>query len=334
LARLQLAQAAALQSAVCFVTPEKEPYKTMVGDAVSQYLGFIETYMEYYLDADSMAEVAVLYAHPNIYWHLLNGERRLTNLNGFDRALLEGHVPFDFILEDQILTHTLEKYRVLVTPNTAVMSDEAVHAIREFVRKGGGLVATGETSLYTEDVERRADYGLADVFNWHARPARGPSGLGREESTIGKGIIGETSRNLFGNGRAVFFSTHPDRNCLDAPVPQTRDRLLEAVRWARGAPSAFVAEAPSAVLIAPYRQKERIILHYVNYRRDMPPGLTGDEPICQRDISVALRIPQPKRVSFVSPDGPVPNVAMRKEFGAIRLTLPELSIYTLGIVEL
>lgn len=334
LARLLLAQAAAFHSAVCFVTPEKEPYKTMVGDAVCQYLEFVETNMDYYLDAESMAEVAVLYSHPNIYWHLLKGERKLPNLNGFDRVLIEGHVPFDFILEDEVLTKTLEKYKVLVTPNTAVMSDATVDAIREFVRKGGGLVATGETSLYTEVIEKRADYGLADVFNCHLGDGLGPKGLGRKEFVIAKGIIDETSRNEFGKGRAIFFSDHPDREYLNAPVVQTRGRLLEAVRWAMGGPPTFSAEIPSSIFIAPYRQMDRIILHYVNYRRDMPPGLDGDEPIYQKNIKVALRIPEPKQVRFISPDGPVPDVAVSEKHGAIYFTLPELRIYALGIVEL
>ena len=36
--------------------------------------------------------------------------------------------------------------------------------IREFVARGGGIVATYETSLYDEWGERRPDFGLADLF--------------------------------------------------------------------------------------------------------------------------------------------------------------------------
>ena len=36
--------------------------------------------------------------------------------------------------------------------------------IREFVTRGGGIVATHETSLYDEWGVRRRDFGLADLF--------------------------------------------------------------------------------------------------------------------------------------------------------------------------
>ena len=36
--------------------------------------------------------------------------------------------------------------------------------MREFVRRGGSIVATYETSLYDEWGARRADFGLADLF--------------------------------------------------------------------------------------------------------------------------------------------------------------------------
>jgi hypothetical protein len=57
---------------------------------------------------------------------------------------------------------------VLVLPNLAAMSDEQCAAVRRFVEEGGGLVATGETSLYDEEGRRRADFALADLLGAHA----------------------------------------------------------------------------------------------------------------------------------------------------------------------
>jgi hypothetical protein len=57
---------------------------------------------------------------------------------------------------------------VLVLPNLAALSDAQCAAVRRFVEEGGGLVATGETSLFDEEGRRRADFALADLLGAHA----------------------------------------------------------------------------------------------------------------------------------------------------------------------
>ena len=44
----------------------------------------------------------------------------------------------------------LDGFRVLVLANVALMSDAQVEAVRRFVREGGGLIATHETSICDE----------------------------------------------------------------------------------------------------------------------------------------------------------------------------------------
>ncbi len=61
----------------------------------------------------------------------------------------------------------LDGFKVLCLANEACMSAEQVEAVRQFVKAGGGLIATHETSLYDEKGNRRGDFGLADVFGAH-----------------------------------------------------------------------------------------------------------------------------------------------------------------------
>ena len=58
----------------------------------------------------------------------------------------------------------LNKYSALVLPNTALLSEGQCRQLRAYVDGGGSLLATFETSMYTERNERRSDFGLADVF--------------------------------------------------------------------------------------------------------------------------------------------------------------------------
>lgn len=54
--------------------------------------------------------------------------------------------------------------RVLVLPNLVFLTDEEIEITREFVANGGGVVATGMTSLGNEEFGYRQNFALADVF--------------------------------------------------------------------------------------------------------------------------------------------------------------------------
>jgi hypothetical protein len=79
-------------------------------------------------------------------------------------ALLRGRFAFDFVHEDRLEPERLAKYRALLLPNVAILSDRQCGQLRSYAKAGGSLMAGFETSLYDEDLKARADFGLADVF--------------------------------------------------------------------------------------------------------------------------------------------------------------------------
>ena len=83
---------------------------------------------------------------------------------GYYQALIEARIPFKMV-HDRLLdpAHT-DPYRVLIFPNIAALSDAQCGQIRDYVQRGGSIVATYETSLYDEWGVRRSDYGLAELF--------------------------------------------------------------------------------------------------------------------------------------------------------------------------
>jgi Hypothetical glycosyl hydrolase 6/Beta-galactosidase trimerisation domain len=88
-------------------------------------------------------------------------------MDGMYYALLEGRFPFDFVHEDDLDAGHLKKYKALVLPNTALLSDAQCRQLEAYVDAGGSLLATFETGMYNERNERRADFGLARVFGIH-----------------------------------------------------------------------------------------------------------------------------------------------------------------------
>jgi type 1 glutamine amidotransferase len=85
-------------------------------------------------------------------------------VNGFYQALVEARIPFAFAHEQELAPERIDRYKVLVLPNAAALSDKQCAQIRDYVAGGGSIVATHETSLYDERGKQRANFGLADLF--------------------------------------------------------------------------------------------------------------------------------------------------------------------------
>jgi hypothetical protein len=83
---------------------------------------------------------------------------------GIYDVLLRGRFAFDFVHEDRLEPERLSKYRALLLPNVAMLSDRQCRQIADYARAGGSLMAGFETSLYDENLNPRAEFGLADVF--------------------------------------------------------------------------------------------------------------------------------------------------------------------------
>jgi hypothetical protein len=82
---------------------------------------------------------------------------------GWMHALVRARIPYLPVHVDDIDQQS-GPLRLLILPNVGALSDAQVAAIRRFVKNGGSLVATGNTSLYTEWGDPRPGFALADLF--------------------------------------------------------------------------------------------------------------------------------------------------------------------------
>ena len=96
-------------------------------------------------------------------------DRYMANVLGAFRAMVEEHLPVAVINDWNLNAQDLARYKVLILPNTACLDDRQTSAISEFVRNGGGLVASLDTSLFNEFGDPREDFALGDVFGLHHR---------------------------------------------------------------------------------------------------------------------------------------------------------------------
>lgn len=106
-------------------------------------------------------------------------ERFLPHVFGVFRTAMEEHFPLTLINDWDLSGSAddkqavLSQFKVLVLAGAAALSDDQIQAIRTFVKTGGGLVATGETSLCDELGRPRENFALADLFgvSYRGRPS-------------------------------------------------------------------------------------------------------------------------------------------------------------------
>ena len=91
-------------------------------------------------------------------------DRYLASVFGTFRAAVEEHLPVTVINDWSLNPVDLPRYKVLILPNTACLDDAQVAAVDDFVTKGGGLVASLDTSLFDEYGDPRANFALAEVL--------------------------------------------------------------------------------------------------------------------------------------------------------------------------
>ena len=225
----------------------------VVEDLYTRYAD-IEPYLR---NTANRARVAMVYSQQSAWFY--GGEKAQQKIEdhelGFYHALVEARIPFEMVHDRLLDEEHLRPFKTLVLPNIAALSDAQCQQLREFVQRGGSLVATYETSLYDEWGRRRPDFGLADLFG--ARYAGGPEGpMQNSYLTIEKDTtngryhpilagLEDAGRIINGVHRVLAEPTAPMPTAPLTLIPSYPDLPMEAV-WPRvphtDIPEVFVRE--------------------------------------------------------------------------------------------
>ena len=182
--------------------------------------GFVKENAQYLHKTRSEAKVAVVwsYATANAYSPdaqlidiaAVESKTEAGNLQrefwGVAEALLRAHVPFDVIDDDAVERGELGKYGAVFLPNVACMSDGMARQLTEYVRNGGGVFATFETSLYDAVGRRRKEFALREA-------------------------LGVTSAGKIAGARTYDFMSAVSQDALAAGLP--KPLILSPVYYAR-----------------------------------------------------------------------------------------------------
>ncbi len=113
-----------------------------------------------------IARVALVYSQQTAAFY--GGQQARTKVEdhtqGWYQALIEARIPFEMVHDELLDADHVDTFKTLILPNIAALSDEQCQQLRDFVARGGSLIATFETSRYDEWGQRRDNLGLADLF--------------------------------------------------------------------------------------------------------------------------------------------------------------------------
>ncbi len=146
-------------------------------DVIKKYNRFIKENPDPFFKTKSMAKIALLW--PQEAGNYYSGSSvpltdftkemkagKAGNLGeefyGFYSGLSREHFPFDVLDEESL--NNLNKYDLIIFPNAACLKKEEADRIRDFVKNGGNIISTFETSLYNENGEKLDCFQLKDVF--------------------------------------------------------------------------------------------------------------------------------------------------------------------------
>jgi hypothetical protein len=131
-----------------------------------QYFQWVSRHDPHFTNKTSIASLGVVMGQrTQLFYSPPRGATLSQYMDGLYYALIEGRFLFDFVHEDHLQAEELKKYHALLLPNIALLSDEQCRQLQAYVDGGGSLLATFETSLYTDRNERRPDFGLASIFD-------------------------------------------------------------------------------------------------------------------------------------------------------------------------
>lgn len=317
------------------------------------YINFYHDHFQYYKHTESKSPVAVLRTFPTMAYSPYNTQYS-TFL--FEQVLIQTKIPFDIIF-DQYLDKDLSKYKILVLANQDCLSDAQIECLKNYVKAGGGLIITENTSLYNKWRRRRHRLGLRSLFQedlpyppgtkisqhpwsldskWyrHSSWVRELEGFTEENK--------EQVRGQYGKGRVVYIPyVKPglDKPSGVAPtskywkLPVNYKNLEDAVKWAAGETLPIKIEAPDYVTMEWLQQKEhkRMVLHLVNYN--------VENQSLVKDIKVNINISDGEKVKEVKVFSPDDINSKNKPLEykindrCLHLSVPELHNYDMVAIQ-
>lgn len=132
-------------------------------DVYRQTFEFVKEREEYVKDAHPVPYIAVLHSLHGHFTHgpALNVDE--SKLKPLFKMLMESGYHFN-IVNEKGLAENLDQYKLVILPDQRYLEPGLVSALREFVRKGGSIIASGLTGTQDAAYQPTGKFDLEDVL--------------------------------------------------------------------------------------------------------------------------------------------------------------------------
>jgi len=242
--------------------------------SLRNYIKWEEAHPQLFYNSTQLANVAILFSRNTRDLYAKNS-LFVREWKGWCSALLENSIPFRVLTDEDINLKELSKYQLLILPNTACLSDKQVSAIKEFVRKGGKLIATGETSLYDETGGKREDFALNEIFglSYKSLPQ-----LEKAFAEVNGKKIPSGHLHSFGKGKTLYIANtigilslprfqmeEKMMICLEEASPANSELIKHLSLWGtEGKPSLILRKEKGVLAIPHILPSGEIVIHLLN----------------------------------------------------------------------
>jgi len=334
--RLYLAEGMAFNTAP--VDLSGDIWRDELPDWMPRYINFYRDHRALLGDAATVADCAVLHNFETLSFM---GSYPHESLQLCEQSLLQGGITFDIIF-DRDLDH-LEKYRCLFLANVVAMNREVAEKIARYVRRGGSLVVTDDTSALSERMlpwkggwlEPRKSHLLAELLGvewpkselllkqvgkgrvavipavnrpWAPSAARGRAD--QERATLSRSTVSHS----YGPAMPAILAVES--------LSPSHDALIKAVDYALGDARTIRVTSGSTVVPEVTQNKRGRLVHLLNWNEDQPV----------HNVHVSLAAPAGGRISevnLISPDAETPTAKLPFKYkdGRIEFSVPKLVCY-------
>ena len=255
-----------------------------------------------------------------------------------------------------------DSVKVIIAMDFGLLTDNAVANLRNFVAKGGKLIASNEFSLYDAEGKRRTNFALADVLGCdflaltdgeailktgerevgpvdalvEVKPRAGAKVVGTMMPGTRPGLI----HNRFGQGEAwylagsiapaIYFNEFNGTAIIDRDnSDERRLAVVELFRNLIDAEGQFLKteQLPPGVVVEKFLQDGVPQLHVLNYSGMMTDGRPETDHFNFPEIrSGAITIPDLKcaRITAYSPEfNGKKNLQFERKDGTLKIMLPD-----------
>ena len=131
---------------------------------------FIEQHTDKFFNTKPVSNIGVVFSRntrdfykDDIYTRS-GSEPHCDEFGGWCENLIKMNLPYRVLIDSFIETEDLSGFDLIILPNCACMSSKMVLKLSRFVKNGGTLLATHETSLYDHAGNKLTDFQLSKLF--------------------------------------------------------------------------------------------------------------------------------------------------------------------------